>query len=70
MTIGGEELLKEYGSPLAVAEALLLGKIGSYRQQYVCDVVGKTVMEAAKFRVEMYLASGAVKLIDDKVLKS
>ena len=47
MTIGAEELINKYGSPLGVAEAFLLGKIGSYEQTFVGEVVSKLFLEAA-----------------------
>jgi hypothetical protein len=52
-TIGGERLLETYGSPMAVAEALLLGKLGSFEQEFVWDACGKTILEAAKIRIEL-----------------
>lgn len=51
MIIGAKELLEKYGSPLAVAEALLKGEISSYQQQFVSCVVDDQIMEAAKFRI-------------------
>lgn len=70
MTLAAGRLLREYGSSLAVAEALLLGKLKSYEQEYVPELVSKMIMEAAKFRVEKYLATETVKLVDDRVLVS
>lgn len=52
MSIGADELLKEYkGNRLAVAEALLRGEIDYYRQQYVDELVDLIILEAAKFRI-------------------
>lgn len=53
MTIGAEDLLKTYGSPLGVAEALLKGELDALEQRYVSEVVGKTILEAAKARLEL-----------------
>ena len=52
-TIGGERLLEKYGSPLAVAEALLEGKLDSLEQHFAWDATGRTIMEAAKIRLEL-----------------
>ena len=51
-TIGAERLLTDYGSSLQVAEALLEGKLSSYEQRYVPEVVSKTDLEAARIRIE------------------
>ena len=53
MTVGADNLLKEYGgSRIAVAEALLRNEIDSWRLQYVDELISPMIMEAAKFRVE------------------
>jgi len=51
-SIGAETLVKKYESPLGVAEALILGKLSSYEQYWVGEVVGKTMLEAARIRLE------------------
>lgn len=52
MTIGAEELIQEFGSPLGVAEAFILGKVKNYRQQHVSEVVSNVTLEAARIRLE------------------
>lgn len=52
MMIGSRDLLNKYGSELAVAEALLRGKLDSYDMRFVDEVVSKVVLEAAKIRLE------------------
>ncbi len=54
-TIGGQELLKKHGDMMAVAEALLEGRIDGYDLQFMSEIVSKVVLEAAKFRVEQKL---------------
>lgn len=44
MTLGADQLLRDHGGPLGVAEALLLGKLTSLEQQFVWEVVGKTLL--------------------------
>ncbi|HAU08040.1 MAG: hypothetical protein UW46_C0003G0037 [Candidatus Yanofskybacteria bacterium GW2011_GWF1_44_227] len=68
MIIGAADLLEKFGSPLAVAEALILGQLTSYEQDYVSELVGKIIMDAAKFRVEKSLAANNITLKPDKVL--
>lgn len=51
MRIGAEHLLKQYGSPLAVAEAFLLGKVSAEMQQFVGDLVDDTILKAADMRL-------------------
>jgi hypothetical protein len=52
-SIGGDMLLEEFkGSALAVAEALLLGKLESYEIDRVNEVVSPLVLQAAKIRLE------------------
>ena len=52
MKIGAENLLTEYGTALAVAEALIQGKLNSYQEQFVSDIVTLVILEAAKFRIQ------------------
>ena len=49
MRIGATHLLEEHGSRLAVAEKLLEGKLDSFAQQFVSDIVDSTLLEAAQF---------------------
>jgi hypothetical protein len=51
-TIGAQDLLSKYGSPLGVAEALLLGKVRSWEQQFVREVVPSIILETARIRLE------------------
>lgn len=51
-SIGAVDLIEEYGSPLAVAEALLLGKVDSYHMRFVDEVVSEVMIAAAKARLE------------------
>jgi hypothetical protein len=53
MRIGAENLITKFGSPLAVAEALIEGKVNSFEQQFVSDVVDKIILEAARIRIEI-----------------
>jgi hypothetical protein len=54
MTIGADNLLKEYGSPLGVAEALLKGELNSFQQQYASEAIGsQIVLKAAALRLAM-----------------
>ena len=50
-TIGAELLVKKYGSPLAVAEALLKGEVGSHEQKFVNEVVSPIILQAAAIRL-------------------
>lgn len=52
MRIGATHLLEEHGSRLAVAEKLLEGKLDSFAQQFVSDIVDSTLLEAARIRIE------------------
>ena len=52
MRIGADELLKEFGGAMHVAEAMLLGEISDYRLTYVSDVVSTLILDAAKWRLE------------------
>lgn len=52
MRIGARDLLNKYGTGLAVAEALLTGKLSSFEEAFVSDVVDTIILEAAKFRVK------------------
>ncbi len=51
-SIGGDELIKEFGSILGVAEALILGEIVSYRIECVPGIVGPVILEAARIRLQ------------------
>jgi len=62
-TIGGEDLLKKYGSPLAVAEALILGKLYSDEQRFASELVSILTLEAARIRLE------AKGLLNEKNIK-
>lgn len=60
-TIGAERLLSEHGSPDAVAEAWILGKLDSYDQRYAPEVCGKERLLAAEIRI---------RLRHDKIIKT
>lgn len=52
-TIREDTILREYGgSPLSVAEALILGEIEPHLIQLVNCVVTPVILEAAKIRLE------------------
>ena len=52
MMIGSRDLLKKYGTRLKVAEALLLGNITSYEEEFLLELVNPVILEAAKIRLE------------------
>lgn len=63
MRIGAGQLLQEYGgTPLSVAEALIEGRIDSYYHEFVGDVVSKTILEAARIRIELKMSEKAKEL--------
>jgi hypothetical protein len=53
MTIGASDLLKEHGSPLGVAIALLEDRINSYRQQFVREIVPPVMIAAAEAQIRL-----------------
>lgn len=55
LTIGAERVLMDYGSPLAVAEAVIEGRMSGYDQKFVWEIVPRTspIWEAAKIRIEL-----------------
>ena len=52
-TIAAAALLKKHKSRLAVAEALLLGKVPAKQQHAVAELCGRTLLYAARQRIEM-----------------
>lgn len=52
MTIGADKLLNKFGSALAVAEALLEGKILSHDEPYVQELVPPIILQAAEIRLK------------------
>ena len=50
-TIGSDQLLSKYGSPLAIAEALIEGRLESHEQGFVSDLVSPIVLQAANMRI-------------------
>ena len=52
MRIGARNLLDEYGSALAVAEAYILGKIPASKEDFILDIVSLVTLEAARIRLE------------------
>ncbi len=52
MRVGATELLRKYGSPLRVAEALLQDRLNSFEQRFVADTVTPPILEAARIRVQ------------------
>lgn len=51
MRIGARDLLNEYGSALAVAEAYILGKIHG-KDDFVTELVSLVTLEAARIRLQ------------------
>lgn len=51
--IAAAALLKKYKSRLAVAEALLLGKIPARQHHAVAELCGRTLLYAARQRIEL-----------------
>ncbi len=56
-SIGAEKLLEEHGSPIGVARALLEGRLNGSDQRYASEVVGKTMLEAARIQIELERAT-------------
>lgn len=52
MRIGASDLINDFGSSLAVAEAFILGDIDGHDQDFVGDIVDKITLEAARIRLE------------------
>lgn len=69
-TIGAEELSAEFGGPLGVAEAVLEGRVNSFQQRFVWEVVPKSspMWEAARIRFEAKQISRRAKLAEKVVL--
>ena len=56
MRIGAEDLLKKYKTGIRVAEALIMGRLRSYQEDFASEAIGGTfVFEAAKTRIELGL---------------
>jgi hypothetical protein len=51
MMIGSATLLEKYGSRLKVAEAFIKGKINSYEETFLWELVDKNMLEAARIRI-------------------
>lgn len=61
MIISAKDLLNKYGNPLAIAEALLEGKLDSSEINYVSEIVDKIILEAAKIRIELKIKKRQAK---------
>lgn len=67
MRIGAQNLLEDFGSPLAVAEALLEGRLNSFQQQFVADLVSGPIMEAARIRLERRIKEALTLLKENNI---
>lgn len=52
MTLGAQDLLKDFGSPLNVAEAFILGLVPGFRHRAVRELVDPIILETARIRLQ------------------
>lgn len=53
MSIGGRKVLDEFkGSPIALAEAFILGELKPYEEEYALESISLVSLEAARIRLE------------------
>jgi hypothetical protein len=53
LSVGGEDLLNKYqGSPLAVAEAMILGTLEPFEYKHAPEIVSSIILETARIRLK------------------
>jgi len=62
MTSGARDLVKKFGSNLAVAEAFILGELNAYEQVFASEVVDGITLQVAKIRLKALGKLGPVDI--------
>ena len=63
-TLGGEDLLKKYGTRIKLAEALILGQLSAYEESFCWEILNETFVLAATARFQLKISR--LPEVDDK----